>query len=57
MTIKTTQSGKTLAVFPPVNSSINAAAANAVYNMAALSQRTFYAYNSTLWTTATETPT
>lgn len=56
-TIKSNTSGATLSVFPPVNSSINAGAANAVYNMANLAQRTFYAYNSTLWLTAPETPT
>lgn len=56
-TIKSNTSGSTLQVFPPVNSSINAGAANAVYNMANLSLRTFYAYNSTLWITDPETPT
>lgn len=57
VTIKSNTSGATLQVFPPVNSSINAGAANAVYNMANLSLRTFFAYNSTLWLTAPETPT
>ncbi len=55
VTIKSTTSGATLSVFPPVNSSINAGSANAVYNMANLSIRTFYAYNTTLWLTAPET--
>lgn len=55
--IKTTTSGSVLKVFPSVNNAINGAANNAVYNMANLSQRTFYALNAAVWYTAEETPT
>ena len=56
-TIKSTESGKILCVFPAVNDAINGAAANAVYNMANLSQRTFFALDATNWYTDPETPT
>jgi predicted RecA/RadA family phage recombinase len=55
--IKSGTSGSTLQVFPPSGSKINGATANAVYNMANLSLRSFYAYNTTDWFTAAETPT
>lgn len=53
--LKSTTSGKTLQVFPAASDKINGAAANAVYNMANLSQRVFVAYDETDWYTAPET--
>lgn len=55
--VKSATSGSTLQVFPAVNDTINLAAANAVYNMANLSMRTFVAYNAVGWYTDSETPT
>ncbi len=55
--VKSTTSGAILKVFPPVLSTINGAAANAVYNHANLAIRHYYAYNATAWFTAEETPT
>ncbi len=55
--VKSTTSGQILKVFPPVNSTINGAAANAVYNHANLAIRHYYAYNTTAWFTSEETPT
>lgn len=40
-----------LKVYPPVNSSINNAAANVAYSLAANSAVTFYGYNATKWYT------
>lgn len=55
--LKSSTSGSTLQVFPFVGDKINGAAANAVYNMANLSQRVFVAYDDTDWYTDPETPT
>jgi hypothetical protein len=53
--IKSGTSGSTLQVFPAASDKINGAAANAVYNMANLSQRTFVALSDVDWYTAPET--
>lgn len=45
--VKNNTSGKILLVYPPVGGKINGGAANAVYNVAALAERTFHVYNST----------
>jgi len=49
--VKAGTSGKTLPVFPQVNSSINAIAANGAITIAANSAAFFVAYNSTAWFT------
>ncbi len=54
VTIKNMVANKILKVFPAVNDSINAGAANAVYNQTNGALRTYYAYNSTLWVTDPE---
>lgn len=55
--LKTTTSGKILKVFPAVGDTINAAAANAVYNQANLALRVYVAQNAVAWYTDEETPT
>lgn len=57
VTVKSLTSGSTLQIFPAVGDKINGAAANAVYNMANLSLRTFHCYDDTDWYTDPETPT
>lgn len=55
--IKSGTASNILKVFPTANDKINNAAANAVYNQAALALRTYYANDDTNWWTDEETPT
>lgn len=55
--LKNTVTTAILKVFPSVNDSINAAAANAVYNQANGSLRVYVAENAVAWWTDPETPT